>query len=637
MDYFWIKDPKTAAQKCRSFASWENNLLTLADKACSNTFVFTDHYEMERCTKDVIFSKKIDWDHIPFGDPEWCYAFNRHTFLLNLAKAYALTKEERYRLEWIRLFNDFYENSHLNEKTKSLSWRSLECGIRIENHLRSIEIFDRTHPLGKDILDKERDLISKHIAFLLSIHTDHHRMSNWGILQDHGLFLAGCYLKMEEVQNTALCRLEDEFRLQTMADGSHWEQSPMYQAEVLHCGLDTLLIAGRLSKKVPESLKENIHNMAKGLAKMTRPDGKCYLFGDSDEIDVTDLFLLGAILFGDEELCWHAKGKKNCEFFWDFEENQTIPEMRSPTEKSYFMPDSGNIFLSLDDNTQLRFHAGFYGSGHGHIDQLHFDLYKNGTVLLTDTGRHTYVDNSLRRALKSSYGHNTVIVDDKDFSNIEDSWGISDFAEPMVGKVITGGDYKYIEAIHYGYIRLSCVVERKIISLENKAIIIADEIRASGNHTAKALFHLDEEATLLSDGRKACISHACGNLYIFFLDEGETIMERYPLSKHYNEMENGDLLIRKIHTDGNAIILAVILLEEGNVEKLPVQKALTGLFLKDKDASGIRIETVKDVYDIAIIHTEHPEGGFLLRCGNAEAYARVFVSKNGGNTHIIKY
>ena len=133
MRYFYLKNAKDSIRHCQTDPVWRAHILDIADKSIGNTFIFSEKYEMERCITPVTFDEAIDWDAVPFGDPEWCFAFNRHTFLLNNAKAAAITGNRKYRDNWIRLFEDFYTRSKLDETTENRSWRSLECGIRIEN------------------------------------------------------------------------------------------------------------------------------------------------------------------------------------------------------------------------------------------------------------------------------------------------------------------------------------------------------------------------------------------------------------------------------------------------------------------------------------------------------------------------
>lgn len=635
MKYFYLKDVKAYFDFCQSNMLWQKHLLSIADDALNQTFTFTDKYEMERCTTPVHFDGDIDWDYIPFGDIEWCFAFNRHTFLLNLAKAYGTTKDEKYREGWIRLFEAFYDNSKLNEKTRNLSWRSLECGIRIENYIRSIEIFNAVKPLPPEVLSKIDSFFEVHIEYLLSAHTAFHRMSNWGELQDHGLFLAAVYLGKEEIAKEALDRLTEELTLQCMSDGVHYEQSPMYQAEVLHAVLDTLLVAKRNASMIPEKLLEKTHLLSLGLARMLRPDGKCYLFGDSDEIDLSDIIARAAVISGDSELSAYGMKGLNEEFYASFPLNQELPAPVKIEDRSRFFQATGNAILALDKETEVRFHAGLIGSGHGHIDQLHFDLYTKGNVLLTDTGRYTYVDTPERRALKGAKGHNTILINNSDFTHMVDSWGVKDMAEAIFSEAALEGKYKLVSASHLGYLDQGVFVTRSIVTLEDKFIVLFDVIRSKDEADAEILFHTDADVRLnaLSDGFVLEKGDSYARLH--FLTEGETKVSKYPLSLHYNELLESDLISRTCKVNGSHIAVTVISLkkEEAEIKKIPVTKSLSGLTLSEDIAVGLAI----DDYTIAYIANEYPEGGFLLKSGECESYGHIFLKKKGEEVVTLKY
>lgn len=606
-------------------------ILHIADLACDNTFIFTDKYEMERCTEEVHFDGKIDWNRIPFGDEEWCFAFSRHTFLLNLAKAYALTRNEKYRNAWIRLFEEFYENTEPGERC----WRTLECGIRIENYLRSIEYFSDTEPLPSSVMDRMNEIFSMHIDVLKAAHTAFHKLSNWGVLQDHGLLLAALYLDRKEDMKLALERLEEEAGLQTMNDGMHWEQSAMYHAEVLHALLDSVLAARRSGIELSCKLLDKTHLLSQGLARALRPDGKCYLSGDSDEIDFRDMVLEAAVLFNDGELAAAGKGGNDEDFHASFPLDQSIPEEQKKENLSYFFGDTGNAVLSIDDDTALRFHCGLYGSGHGHFDQLHFDLYQKGEVILTDTGRYTYVDSKERRQLKGAFGHNTIIINDKDMATMVDSWGIEDFASPVFEDAKVEGPYKYLSACHLGYMKDGVLPRRSIITIEDKFVIIADSVTNAGQYTAKSIFHADEGAVVTQlDDNTLCVQKNKSEIKMFFMKPGKTTLSTFPMSKHYNEMTESPLIERSFSR------LAVTVIALGKcteIKELDVIKPLSSSVI-DKDSScGLLLSDGKDTYTFTFTTDEKPQGGFLLQCGDAECYARVFIKKNDEDTIAIKY
>ena len=75
----------------------KKEILVWADECTQGYITHRAHYEMERCTTPIVFSPSL-WNNLPKEtvDPEWIYAYARHSILFNLAKAYALTKEQKY-------------------------------------------------------------------------------------------------------------------------------------------------------------------------------------------------------------------------------------------------------------------------------------------------------------------------------------------------------------------------------------------------------------------------------------------------------------------------------------------------------------------------------------------------------------
>lgn len=639
MRYFYLRHSADNIRHCQADHAWRDLVLEIAQKSLENTFIFSDKYEMERCTRPVTFPGAIDWDHIPYGDEEWCFAFNRHTFLLKNAEAAVITGDERYRDNWIRLFEDFHTRSRLTERTKGRSWRSLECGIRIENYIRSIEIFERAGMAldGRTLSDID-SFFRTHIDYLIDTHTDFHRLSNWGVLQDHGLFLASLYLDDAEGIATALSRLDEEAALQTLPDGMHWEQSSMYHAEVLHCLLDTLLVAGRNGIDIPERLRKNTRLLALGLARSLRPDGRCYLFGDSDEIDMRDMVAEAAALFCDGELSYHAQGGCDAEFYLSHELDTILPEP-DRRRRSFFMKESGNAFLSLSDDTALRFHCGLLGSGHGHIDQLHFDLYHAGCVILTDSGRYTYTDTPERHALKGARGHNTLILGGKEPSVMVDSWAVSSVAQPIFSDAITEGEFRYLSASHLGYADEGAFITRSIITIRDRFIIIADDIRTISPTEAELFFHFDSGTAVSKEGQRYIASNGQARIALEALSGGREELSGYPISKRYNEIGSAPLLTLQEEVSGRRCIVTLIAIGDSgfSVTPCPVRKTLSGMELPSQIAQGLIIDDGDDRYSVAIVTDEYPTGGFLLGAGDAEAYGRVFIRKNAEDTVVLRY
>lgn len=104
-------------------------------------------------------------------------------------------------------------------------------------------------------------------------------------------------------------------------------------------------------------------------------------------------------------------------------------------------------------------------------------------------------------------------------------------------------------------------------------------------------------------------------------------------------MEQSPLLTFRSKIEGRRCIVTVIAIGEGSfsIRRAPVIKPQTGTAVPDDISAALVIEDGKDSYSVGIVTNEYPAGGFLLRAGNAEAYGRVFVKKNGERTAVVRY
>ena len=224
---------------------------------------------MERTNKAVRFAEEINWQAVPYGDPEWTYAMNRHTSLLNLAKAWRLTKNDKYKETCVCLLDSWLTNVPHTQESEQTTWRPLEAGIRAENWLRMFLLLDKDLPAS--VWQRAEQSLWEHGVFLAREQIPLKRLSNWGAIQEHGLFLLGVWFSNTVWQQQALRRLTDNLEHAVLRDGVHWEQSPKYHCEVLHAAMDTLLIARQNRICVPPRLSQKVHQMCSALAAWCMP------------------------------------------------------------------------------------------------------------------------------------------------------------------------------------------------------------------------------------------------------------------------------------------------------------------------------------------------------------------------------
>ena len=509
---FWCADPAAAAAALRAqYPRAAERACAIADDVCANRFLFRDHWEMERTNVPVQFGpeeKDIDWALIPAGDPEWIYAMNRHTSFVNLAKAWLLTGDERYAQKYARLIEDWIDRVPLTGESRNDTWRSLEAGLRCENWLRALELLAGSGVPGAALRQKIETCLRQHGGYLAAASNTFHRLSNWGVLQDHGLFLLGVYFDRADWRQLALSRLDENLHHAVFGDGSQWEQSPMYHCEVLHNALDVVLVGRKAGVPLPAPFTDAVHRMCRALAAWVKPDGRLPMQSDSDDMDARDLLAAGALLFEDGALRALAGDALLPENLWDFgpeaaaRYGELAPDLAALGSAA--LPDSGNYMLRGAQGAWAHMHCGCLGSGHGHADLLHLDAGVAGEDVLIDSGRYTYVDSAIRRQLKLPAAHNTTRVDGQDFSACVDSWGYSRLAVPLKGEHRFTPQADYISGLHLGYLDRGAVVGRKVVFLKEQGLaVIFDQLYAAGEHLFEQRFHF-APGTLVPAGDGAC-------------------------------------------------------------------------------------------------------------------------------------
>ena len=644
MDRFWFGDQieKTAEYFREHFPKEGRHAREQADKICENRFVFREHWEMERTHEEVHFPEKIVWDHIPAGDPEWIYALNRHTCFVILGKAWRLTGEEKYAAKYVQLLKDWMERVPLTQESRKDTWRSLEAGIRIEHWLKSFLLFENSPLFTEEIKQKAEKILYLHGEYLLETNTPFHKLSSWGILQNHGLVLLGLYFGQEAWVKEAVKRLDEEAYLQVFEDGSQWEQSPMYHCEVLYALMDSLLMLKRFEKKVPKRLEEKTKKMAYALACWCKPDGHIPCHGDSDDIDAADLLTEAALLFEDKVLKFLSGGLFYEDNLWNFgfrgAKNYEKMAAREPEWTSAVLSDAGNYLIRTrwdKEADYVRMHCGCVGSGHGHGDLLHVDYYSRGEDILIDPGRCTYVDSPMRKKLKMPSGHNTYCVDGKEFFEYDSSWSYSRTAHPVKGEYRFAGQANLAMAAHLGYLDQGLFATRKVITVKEGLLLIIDVCYGNGRHTYDSFYHFGRngKVTLKENGRNGMArAHFQGQKAQaeIFVMKGTAEVTKEPCSSEYNLLETCCCLKTKYIQEGQASMITVISTagadgQEITAELLPVKGVRSGKTYDSKEAEAVRLVKDGKEYVVILCHQELTTPEDYLTVGNYVSYGKVIV------------
>jgi uncharacterized heparinase superfamily protein len=263
--------------------------------------------------------------------------------------------------------------------------------------------------------------------------------------------------------------LERELDEQILADGMHYERSPMYHVRMLWV-IEALRRAG------PDEFRQRVEdlgrNMRQALALLRHPDS-------------------GIPLLNDSALAVYADG-------WT---NQVADDGPwALPEAGYYGCRAGGDFVVID--------AGPIGPdhqpGHAHADFFSFELSLAGRRVITDTGVESYVAGPGRAYDRSTAAHNTVEVDGNNSVEVWGSFRVGRRVRPEVTTWQPLTDSFVLEAEHQGYHHLPAkAIHRRRFSWQPWMLEIADELRLRQMTMAVARFHFAPEVEVTMDGATA--------------------------------------------------------------------------------------------------------------------------------------
>ena len=111
------------------------------------------------------------------------------------------------------------------------------------------------------------------------------------------------------------------------------------------------------------------------------------------------------------------------------------------------------------------------------------------------------------------------------------------------------------------------------------------------------------------------------------------------MSKRYNELLSAPLITLRTTAEGRKCLITLIAIgdDDFSCTAKPLTKSLTGLEIPRDISSTLSIEDGDNHYSVAILTNEYPSGGFLIKAGNAEAFGKIFISRNDERPTILKY
>jgi uncharacterized heparinase superfamily protein len=320
---------------------------------------------------------------------------------------------------------------------------------------------------------------------------EYHLLGNHLFANAKALSFAGSFFEGPEAdgwRHMGLDLLDRELREQVLADGAHFELSPMYHALVLEDVLDLLGLGASYPDLLAQpisslGLNETASRMTRWLIHMLHPDGQIPYFNDA---------AFGIAPSPVKLLAYAA--------------SRGIPSTRA-AERSVLLQPSGYAVLSSPP-LHVIFDCGRVGPdylpGHAHADTLSFELSIGCDRIVTNSGTSTYAPGPDREWERSTPAHATVEIDGVNSAETWASFRVG--RRPNVGPIERGmdGGTNWIECWHDGYRHLAGrPVHRRRVAVAAEVVHIADRIEGTGRHNVAGFLPL-HPAVHVAEGSGHC-------------------------------------------------------------------------------------------------------------------------------------
>jgi len=422
---------------------YNNSNFVINKKFSFNNFIINNQsYLSKNNFRFLNINKKftsIDWNFMDFGKL-WNYNLCYFDFL-NQKKIYVDDFNEI-------IVNFFKFKNHIS------GYESYTISLRNVNLIKYIS----KHNIKDEFLNYKL-----YNSFLrLKDNLEYHILGNHLLENAFSLLFGSIYFNDDSFFEISEKILLDQLDEQILNDGAHFELSPMYHCITLHKVLDSinLLRSNEIfnSKNLEKKLEVKAVKMLSWLSQISFKNNEIPHFNDST--------------FG-------IAPKLSDLFNYSKKLNIVIDSIK--LSDSGYRKYNGDKYEIVVDYGSI---GPTYLPGHGHSDTFNFELHCHNMPIIVDTGISTYENNSIRHIERSTVSHNTLMVDEKNQSEVWSSFRVGQRAE--VKKIYE--DDNSIIGIHDGY-RKKNVFHQRSFHCNKNEIIIEDIIKHINIHNLKSYLH----------------------------------------------------------------------------------------------------------------------------------------------------
>ncbi|BFU91064.1 MAG: hypothetical protein NTAFB01_22510 [Nitrospira sp.] len=386
------------------------------------------------------------------------------------------------------------------------AWEPYTVSLRIVNWIKFFLLLNAAGPEDKS----ERlptcewlDSLYQQVLWL-ERNIEYHILANHYLKNGVALFFAGMYFEGIDADRwlrKGLGILRDELKEQFLADGGHFERSPMYHSICLVDYLDVMNLAqnspAAISSERADEFAGKVTTALDFLNGICLPDGAIPLFNDS-------AFGIAPTPHQIFDYAGRVIGYKAPSRTAD------LVVKAFPASGYYVGRKAGDMLIV--DCGQI---GPDYQPGHAHCDTLSYELAIDGRRVVVDSGVFDYEPSQERAYARSTRAHNTVMVDGEEQSEIWGVFRVARRARPIQGHIgKTGQGSVLFEGDHDGYRRLTGKpIHRRQISYDGQGSwVVTDALEGMGIHRMESFVHIHPDCAIVESGVSSFKIEGCGEV-----------------------------------------------------------------------------------------------------------------------------
>ncbi len=384
------------------------------------------------------------------------------------------------------------------------AWEPYTVSLRIVNWIKWFLLPERgslEEPRERHLPQAWAESLYQQVQWL-EHNIEYHLLANHYLKNGVALLFAGLYFQGTDAERwlrKGLRILRDELMEQFLADGGHFERSPMYHSISVVDYLDVLNLTQNSSTAITREITREfackVTTALDFLSGICLPDGEIPLFNDS--------------AFGIAPAPSHIFGYAERVIGYKQPQRSTNLTIEAFSPSGYYVCRQARDMIVIDCGPI----GPDYQPGHAHCDTLSYELVLDGHRVVVDSGVFDYEPSLERAYVRSTRAHNTVIVDGEEQSEVWGVFRVARRARPISSCIGRTEDGTILfEGAHDGYKRLTGkpIHHRRIHYDEQGSWVVSDELTGVGSHHMESVVHIHPDCTIIRSGAQSFRVERCG-------------------------------------------------------------------------------------------------------------------------------